>query len=88
MSFVVLIFNYIFLFHQIIGVCFSGFQDPVIFSGTLLSNLDPFNLYSTEEIWRALELAHLKEFVSSLPAGLEYECGEGGEALRYAGVEN
>lgn len=57
-------------------------QDPVLFSGTLRVNLDPFELYSDETIWRALENAHLKEFVMSLDKKLEFECTEGGENLR------
>ncbi|XP_072415092.1 ATP-binding cassette sub-family C member 3 isoform X2 [Chiloscyllium punctatum] len=56
-------------------------QDPVLFSGSLRMNLDPFNQYSEEEIWKALELSHLKQYVSSLPAKLEHECSEGGENL-------
>ncbi|OXB77004.1 UNVERIFIED_CONTAM: hypothetical protein H355_014826 [Colinus virginianus] len=56
-------------------------QDPVLFSGTLRMNLDPFNKYSDEEIWKALELSHLKRFVSSQPSMLEFECSEGGENL-------
>ncbi|NXN93457.1 MRP1 protein, partial [Rhinopomastus cyanomelas] len=56
-------------------------QDPVLFSGSLRMNLDPFDQYSDEDIWRALELAHLKNFVSSLPDKLNHECTEGGENL-------
>ncbi|KAM9346446.1 multidrug resistance-associated protein 1 [Symphorus nematophorus] len=56
-------------------------QDPVLFSGSLRMNLDPFDSYSDEEIWRALEYSHLKIFVSSLPDKLSHECSEGGENL-------
>ncbi|CAL9687902.1 unnamed protein product [Knipowitschia caucasica] len=56
-------------------------QDPVLFSGTLRMNLDPFNKFSDEEIWRVLELSHLKVFVSGLQEGLHYEVSEGGENL-------
>ena len=62
---------------------FSFFtQDPVVFCGTLRENLDPLQQHSDQEIWIALEHAHLKSFVQSLKEGLEYECGEGGESLR------
>uniref|UniRef100_A0AAR2JWE9 ABC-type glutathione-S-conjugate transporter n=1 Tax=Pygocentrus nattereri TaxID=42514 RepID=A0AAR2JWE9_PYGNA len=56
-------------------------QDPVLFSGSLRMNLDPFDTYSDEEVWNALELAHLKNFISGLPDKLNYECSEGGENL-------
>lgn len=58
-------------------------QDPVLFSGTLRQNLDPFAQYPDSEIWKALSQAHLKEFVATLECGLEFECNEGGENLRY-----
>ncbi|XP_073800858.1 multidrug resistance-associated protein 1 isoform X3 [Danio rerio] len=56
-------------------------QDPVLFSGSLRMNLDPFDGYTDEEVWRSLELAHLKTFVSGLPDKLNHECSEGGENL-------
>uniref|UniRef100_H0VI28 ATP binding cassette subfamily C member 2 n=1 Tax=Cavia porcellus TaxID=10141 RepID=H0VI28_CAVPO len=56
-------------------------QDPVLFSGSLRMNLDPFNKYSDEEIWKALELAHLKSFVAGLQLGLSHEVTEAGENL-------
>ncbi|KAM8934198.1 multidrug resistance-associated protein 1-like [Pelodytes ibericus] len=56
-------------------------QDPVLFSGSLRMNLDPFDNYSDEDIWVALELSHLKGFVSGLPDGLDHICSEGGENL-------
>uniref|UniRef100_A0A3P9IN76 ABC-type glutathione-S-conjugate transporter n=1 Tax=Oryzias latipes TaxID=8090 RepID=A0A3P9IN76_ORYLA len=56
-------------------------QDPVLFSGSLRMNLDPFDTYTDEEIWSSLELAHLKDFVSNLPDKLNHECSEGGENL-------
>lgn len=56
-------------------------QDPVLFSGTLRSNLDPFNLKTDDELWISLELAHLKTFVSGLDQGLDYKVSEGGDNL-------
>lgn len=44
-------------------------------------NLDPFNLYSDEEIWSALEAAHFKDFVSGLNEKLEFVFSEGGDNL-------
>ena len=57
-------------------------QDPVIFSGTLRMNLDPFEQYEDKDLWMALEKAHMKEFVQEMEEGLSYECSEGGENLR------
>ncbi|XP_054270085.1 multidrug resistance-associated protein 1-like [Macrosteles quadrilineatus] len=56
-------------------------QDPVLFSGTLRNNLDPFDLASDQTIWKALELSNLKSFVTSLPSGLNHLVSEGGENL-------
>uniref|UniRef100_A0A8C3ACM5 ATP-binding cassette, sub-family C (CFTR/MRP), member 3 n=1 Tax=Cyclopterus lumpus TaxID=8103 RepID=A0A8C3ACM5_CYCLU len=56
-------------------------QEPVLFSGSLKMNLDPFEKYSDEEVWRALQQSHLHKFVSNQPAKLDLECSEGGENL-------
>ncbi|XP_044597659.1 multidrug resistance-associated protein 1 isoform X3 [Cotesia glomerata] len=56
-------------------------QDPVLFSGTLRLNLDPFDVHTDEQIWQALEHAHLKAFAKTLPNGLMYLVSEGGDNL-------
>ncbi|XP_074775010.1 ATP-binding cassette sub-family C member 6 isoform X2 [Athene noctua] len=56
-------------------------QDPVLFSGSLRMNLDPLNQYSDADIWTALELTQLKNFVADLPDQLEYKCTDQGENL-------
>ncbi|XP_040463336.1 canalicular multispecific organic anion transporter 1 isoform X2 [Falco naumanni] len=56
-------------------------QDPILFTGTLRMNLDPFDQYTDEEVWKALELAHLKTYVKDLPEGLLHVVSEGGENL-------
>ncbi|XP_078521976.1 ATP-binding cassette sub-family C member 5 isoform X2 [Lissotriton helveticus] len=54
-------------------------QEPVLFSGTVRSNLDPFNQYGEDQIWDALERTHMKECISQLPLKLECEVVENGE---------
>ncbi|KAI1287112.1 ATP-binding cassette sub-family C member 3 [Halotydeus destructor] len=56
-------------------------QDPVLFTGSLRLNLDPFSVHDDSELWTALKLAHLQQFVDSLSNGLEFEISEGGENL-------
>lgn len=46
-------------------------------------NLDPLNQYTDADIWTALELTQLKNFVADLPEQLEYKCTDQGENLRY-----
>ena len=57
-------------------------QDPVLFSGTIAFNIDPAGEHDDVRLWTALENAHLKRFVLSLPNQLKYDCGEEGENLR------
>uniref|UniRef100_A0A671FZU3 ATP-binding cassette sub-family C member 5 n=1 Tax=Rhinolophus ferrumequinum TaxID=59479 RepID=A0A671FZU3_RHIFE len=54
-------------------------QEPVLFSGTVRSNLDPFNQYTEDQIWDALERTHMKECIAQLPLKLESEVLENGE---------
>ncbi|KAF8778431.1 Multidrug resistance-associated protein 1 like [Argiope bruennichi] len=56
-------------------------QDPVLFTGNLRINLDPNNEHSDDEIWESLEKSYLKNFVSNLNEGLEYNIEEGGANL-------
>ena len=51
--------------------------DPVLFSGPLRFNLDPFSHHTDEDLWKSLELAHLKEFATGLEDGLQHEIAEG-----------
>ncbi|XP_042233575.1 multidrug resistance-associated protein 1-like isoform X2 [Homarus americanus] len=53
-------------------------QDPVLFSGTLRMNLDPFDVHEDMDIWHALELAHLSQYIRSQPQGLEHMVDEDG----------
>ncbi|XP_017143939.1 probable multidrug resistance-associated protein lethal(2)03659 [Drosophila miranda] len=53
-------------------------QDPVLFSGTLRYNLDPFEQKADEQLWQALEAVKLKEFFSGLKGGLSCRLHDSG----------
>ncbi|XP_014467791.1 PREDICTED: multidrug resistance-associated protein 4-like [Dinoponera quadriceps] len=46
-------------------------QDPVLFSGTLRRNLDPFDEFPDKDLWDALEEVELKDAISNAGNGLE-----------------
>ncbi|KAJ3253385.1 hypothetical protein HK103_000705 [Boothiomyces macroporosus] len=56
-------------------------QEANIFSGTVRYNLCLDSAFSDEELWQALELVGMKEYVSQLPEKLEHELIGGGSNL-------
>ncbi|KAK5646550.1 hypothetical protein RI129_005014 [Pyrocoelia pectoralis] len=53
-------------------------QEPVLFSGSIRKNLDPFEEYSDDVIWSALDQVKLKDVVAESAAGLNAIVSEGG----------
>lgn len=54
-------------------------QDSQVFEGTIRENIDPTNQFTDEQIWRVLELSHLKDHVLSMgDDGLLTYLSEGG----------
>ncbi|XP_062142485.1 probable multidrug resistance-associated protein lethal(2)03659 [Drosophila sulfurigaster albostrigata] len=53
-------------------------QEPVLFSGTMRYNLDPFDEYSDQKLWSSLEEVKLKDVVADLPSALQSKITEGG----------
>ncbi|GMR57464.1 hypothetical protein PMAYCL1PPCAC_27659 [Pristionchus mayeri] len=55
-------------------------QDPVLFSGSLRANLDPFGTCSDKELWKAMEQCHMKETIDNL-GGLDCKIDDSGKNL-------
>ncbi|EDV27235.1 uncharacterized protein TRIADDRAFT_22762, partial [Trichoplax adhaerens] len=53
-------------------------QDPVLFIGTIRKNLDPFNCYNDDQLWKALHEVEMGAYVSQLPNKLSNEVAEFG----------
>ncbi|KAJ3348660.1 hypothetical protein HDU83_001130 [Entophlyctis luteolus] len=56
-------------------------QDPVVFSGTFRTNLDPFAEHTDAQLWDALERAGLKPKVAKTESQLDAAVDAGGENL-------
>jgi len=53
-------------------------QEPVLFAGTIRSNLDPFEKLSDDEIWKALKDVHIADSIEEMPLKLETPIIENG----------
>ncbi|KAJ1569270.1 hypothetical protein HK096_003662 [Nowakowskiella sp. JEL0078] len=54
-------------------------QEPVLFSGTLRTNLDPFGQKSDHDLWNVLQQVDLKTPLQKDPLGLDTIVSEGGD---------
>ncbi|XP_075056002.1 ATP-binding cassette sub-family C member 4 isoform X1 [Mixophyes fleayi] len=53
-------------------------QEPVLFTGTMRKNLDPFDEHSDEELWDVLGEVQLKDAIEELPGKIETQLAESG----------
>ncbi|XP_061925145.1 ATP-binding cassette sub-family C member 4-like [Entelurus aequoreus] len=53
-------------------------QDPVLFTGTMRKNLDPFRQHTDEDLWNALQEVQMKAVVEDLPNKLDTMLAESG----------
>ena len=56
-------------------------QEPVLYSGTIRSNLDPHETCTDAELWTAIKDAHIKPYISKLENKLDHEVAENGSNL-------
>ncbi|KAJ3169411.1 Canalicular multispecific organic anion transporter 2 [Geranomyces variabilis] len=56
-------------------------QEPVLFSGTVRSNLDASSRFADDAIWAALESTSMKSVVAGLEGGLDAPVTKGGDFL-------
>ncbi|XP_058750270.1 ABC transporter C family member 8-like [Vicia villosa] len=53
-------------------------QEPTLFKGSIRTNLDPLDMYSDDEIWKAEEKCQLKETIRELPSLLDSSVSDEG----------
>ena len=57
-------------------------QDPVLFSGTIRSNIDPFSMNKNDSaLWTALDRSGIGPYVRSLPGHLDAKIEESGQNM-------
>eukprot|EP00878_Enallax_costatus_P008308 GHUV01008686.1.p1 GENE.GHUV01008686.1~~GHUV01008686.1.p1 ORF type:complete len:1320 (+),score=395.23 GHUV01008686.1:299-4258(+) len=61
-------------------------QDPFMFSGTVRSNLDPFQSFTELDLWRVLESVGLKETITTLDKKLDAPVVDGGNNFSQVGL--
>ncbi len=53
-------------------------QDPVLFTGPVRRNIDPFNEHTDRRLWEVLEEVQLKDALADMAGGLDADIAEGG----------
>lgn len=56
-------------------------QNPICLNGSIKRNVDITGKFSDDEIWKALELAEVKDDVMEMPLGLDTMLGERGQNI-------
>lgn len=52
-----------------------------LFSGTIRNNIDPFDMYTEDQIWKALHQCYMYDTVIEMQGGLDAPVAEYGENL-------
>jgi ABC-type multidrug transport system fused ATPase/permease subunit len=62
-------------------------QDPVLFEGSMLYNVDPFGLHSHAKVWEALEAAQLGPWLKQAQSGQLKDAEGSGSGISKASLE-